>query len=360
MEEVMEGAEDAAAAGKDAEVRGMGVPRMDIDSEGKAAADAKAAETVAGASADAVPAGAAAAKKKFRKVNLDVETKTSARSQAEIDALIEAEAKMANQDRVLRETADKRNELESYIYLMRDKVADTLKNFASERDAAQFQDALTAAEEWLYSDEGFDAVKSVYAMKLAGLRSLGDPIERRQFEAAHRAAAASDLTANVETYKKLANSLEEAYAHIAEAERTLVRNEATAAESWLFDKLEKQGSLPQSVDPAVTVAEVRERTQQMINVCKPILSTPKPVPVVVPEPKPEDKPAAAAAEPAPVGGAEGKETGAADEGGVAAEVTGEEAATGDEAAVAGSETSPMETEDTAAKEEPTAMETDEK
>jgi len=42
------------------------------------------------------------------------------------------ECQMGNQDRIVRETYDKRNELESYIYEMRQKLSDQLAIYCQE------------------------------------------------------------------------------------------------------------------------------------------------------------------------------------------------------------------------------------
>ena len=51
-------------------------------------------------------------------------------------------------DRVLRETADKRNELESYVYTMRDKLVGSLRPYVEGKEADTFAARLTAAEDW--------------------------------------------------------------------------------------------------------------------------------------------------------------------------------------------------------------------
>ncbi|CAN0417270.1 unnamed protein product, partial [Laminaria digitata] len=51
-------------------------------------------------------------------------------------------------DRVLRETADKRNELESYVYTMRDKLVGNLRPYVEGEEADTFAARLTAAEDW--------------------------------------------------------------------------------------------------------------------------------------------------------------------------------------------------------------------
>lgn len=52
------------------------------------------------------------------------------------------------QDRVIQETADKRNELESYVYAMRDKLVGTLQPYIEGEEAKAFGSSLTAAEDW--------------------------------------------------------------------------------------------------------------------------------------------------------------------------------------------------------------------
>lgn len=77
-----------------------------------------------------------------------MEPNTSAWPKSQIDKAVEVEAQMANQDRVLKETADKRNELESYIYAMRDKLVGSLRPYIEGDEAEAFKSGLTAAEDW--------------------------------------------------------------------------------------------------------------------------------------------------------------------------------------------------------------------
>lgn len=49
---------------------------------------------------------------------------------------------------MLRETADKRNELESYVYAMRDKLVGALRPYVEGEEADNFGKKLTAAEDW--------------------------------------------------------------------------------------------------------------------------------------------------------------------------------------------------------------------
>ena len=54
-------------------------------------------------------------------------------------ASIELEASMAFEDRLITETADKRNELEAYIYSMRDKLDGIYKPYGTEAEKSHMQ-----------------------------------------------------------------------------------------------------------------------------------------------------------------------------------------------------------------------------
>jgi heat shock 70kDa protein 4 len=66
-------------------------------------------------------------------------------------------------------------------------------------------DKLNDAESWLYGD-GFDEAKAVYQMKLDELKSLGDPIVRREYEFSYRSEAAKAVGQQVEFFRKIALS----------------------------------------------------------------------------------------------------------------------------------------------------------
>jgi heat shock protein 4 len=246
-------------------------------------------------------------KKKVKKTNLEY---TMARpldwSKDEIARFNEFEVAMANQDRVVKETADMRNELESYIYDMRDKIISEsqLANYGTQAEKDAFDKKQMDTENWLYED-GFDATKSVYAGKLAELKKIGGPIEARAAQADKRPNAVAAIQKNVEKYKNwLADAQgNDMYSHIADEEFEKCHSSCDSTSSWVYDMLDKQGSLAQNVDPAFTAADMQTKSQELTNVCGPIMHKPKPkplpkVPAAAPaEEKPqEEAPAEAPAE----------------------------------------------------------------
>jgi heat shock protein 4 len=208
-------------------------------------------------------------------------------SRDDVKAAIEIEARMALEDKLLKETADKRNELESYIYGMRDKIDASLKPYSTADEGQRLKSMLVDAEDWLYGD-GFDEVKSAYVKRIDELKAVGNVIESRYIEETNRPQAINALKTQIDLCKAFAANYDEAHAHIDEEERSRIRAEASEAESWLFDTQAKQGELPQNKDPVLTGEEISKRRTKLFNVANPIMIKPKPKPVPKEEPKKEE------------------------------------------------------------------------
>merc|ERR1712000_284789 len=77
--------------------------------------------------------------------------------------------------------AEKKNELEAYIYDLRAKLDEQYAEFASEEEKTTIKAKLEATEDWLY-DEGDDASKGVYIAKMDEIRAMAGPIVQRHFD----------------------------------------------------------------------------------------------------------------------------------------------------------------------------------
>jgi heat shock protein 4 len=233
-------------------------------------------------------------KKKIKKTNLEFsEVRTLGWTKAEIDSYFEKEVSMTNVDRIVKETADMRNALESYIYDMRDKIISEseLAPYATDDEKSTFSSLLETTENWLYED-GFDATKSVYGEKLKALQNCGIPIEFRRQEAKTRPDAMTALQRTIEKYQSWNNTsaADEQYAHITEEEFTKCREACDTAANWMYETMDKQGSLAPNQDPAVTTEAIHAQTNSLTKTISPIMHKPKPKPKPV-EKKEEEKPA---------------------------------------------------------------------
>lgn len=227
-------------------------------------------------------------KKRFTKVPLQIERESFGLDEKAVRDALELEASMANEDRLITETADKRNELESYIYTMRDKLIGEYKKFASDEEVTTLNSGLQETEDWLYGD-GFDSVKSEYKKKLDDLKVTGDKIEFRSIESEKRADAIEGLKKQIEMCKTFASNRDEMYSHITDDERGRVTAEVKSAEDWIYEMLGKQADLPDCADPVLTCASIQSKRNSLFTVTNPIMTKRKPKPEPKPVPPQEGK-----------------------------------------------------------------------
>lgn len=232
-------------------------------------------------------------KNKIKKITMEYTVRRPLEwTKREIDEAHEREVAMANTDRIVRETADMRNELESYIYEMRDKISSEnhLGPYGTDEEKDAFIALNEKTENWLYED-GFDATKAVYAEKLKELKAIGEPIQKRKAEAEGRAAAVSALQSTLETYKNWAmeSQTNEIYKHITDEERSKVNATCDEVSAWMYEKLDEQGALAPNQDPVLTVADLNAKIRTLKETCGPIMHKPVPKKTEVPKSKEEPK-----------------------------------------------------------------------
>jgi heat shock protein 4 len=259
------------------------------------------AEVVKGSKEAPAEGGEEEKKKKIKKTNLEFKvTRHVDWSREEVDKAYEHEVAMANTDRIVQETADLRNELESYIYDMRDKITSDsqLGPYGTDAEKSAFAAKNDAMETWLYED-GFDATKAVYVEQLLELKALGNPLEMRQMEAESRAMTVTNLQASLELYNKWVNEsqTDERYAHITDDERAVVHGKCDEISAWLYELLDKQGGMALNQDPVLTIAVLNTKNKELVAKCKPVMNKAAPKKKKE-EPKPEAPAAAAEVPPA--------------------------------------------------------------
>jgi heat shock 70kDa protein 4 len=224
------------------------------------------------------------AKTKFRTTDLKIDAEEPGLSRDQIREALDLEASMAYEDRLIRETADKRNELESYIYSMRDRLDGNLNPFSASGERDQLKNLMNTAEDWLYN-EGFDVSKGEYSRKIDELRIIGDKIEFRFNQNQSRQSSVDALRKQLEMCKSFAANYDDAHSHITDEERDRIRKEVMSTESWLFDLINRQDSMPLSADPVLTTEVVSNKRSALFNATNPIMIKPKPKPEPTPQPQ---------------------------------------------------------------------------
>jgi len=188
----------------------------------------------------------------------------------------EEELNMQNDDRVQFETREKLNELESYVYGMRDKLNGAMKEFMKPHDTEQFLAILQATEDWLYDNA--EAAKSVFVAKLEELQKIGDPVDRRYNESTRRPQALADFIAKMNEYQAIASPSNEATSHIDADKKDEIRRKAEEHKTALDHKIAMQTGLAPYDEPTVTIAQINSTLQEFESWAKPILNAPKPAP----------------------------------------------------------------------------------
>jgi len=117
-------------------------------------------------------------KKQVRKGDLPLVAGTASMDQQSKDAAAEKENQMMMEDKLVNDTEDKKNELESFIYELREKVDGQYAEFCSEEEKEKIRTKCADTEDWLYED-GEDATKAVYIAKIDEVRSVAGPVIQR-------------------------------------------------------------------------------------------------------------------------------------------------------------------------------------
>ncbi|KAK3292289.1 heat shock protein 70 family [Chaetomium fimeti] len=120
-------------------------------------------------------------KKQVRKGELPIVSATHSLEVTTKNAVSEREAAMVMEDKLVADTEEKKNELETYIYDLRNKLDDQYADFASDEEKEKIREKLMASEDWLY-DEGDDTTKAVYVAKMDEIRALAGPVVQRHFD----------------------------------------------------------------------------------------------------------------------------------------------------------------------------------
>ncbi|KAF7668685.1 hypothetical protein LDENG_00294630 [Lucifuga dentata] len=195
-----------------------------------------------------------------------------------LNLFVENEGKMIMQDKLEKERNDAKNNVEEYVYDMRDKLHGSLEKFVSESDRDALSLKLEDTENWLYED-GEDQPKQVYIDKLAELKKLGQPIQERHMEAEERPKAYEELGKQIQQYMKFVEAYkmkEEQYDHLDDADASKVDKLTNDAMIWMNTAMNQQSKQSLTVDPPVKVKDIQAKMRELFSACNPIVTKPKP------------------------------------------------------------------------------------
>ena len=190
--------------------------------------------------------------KKFRKIEVDSKDIFKGLTHSELKQAIDLEAKMAVEDKIIIETAEKRNNLESYIYSMRDRLNGPLKTYCTEKEKDAVKLAFEDTEEWLYSREGEEASKAQFIEKLSSLKTIPDNVEARLKDEQARPANIRLIEKQIDLCKAFLSSLDD-------DDRNTLSDTIDNTEKWLQESLIKQERHGKDKDPLLTTDMINKK-----------------------------------------------------------------------------------------------------
>merc|ERR1719361_3287052 len=202
--------------------------------------------------------------------------------------MFELEAPFINVDRIVHETDEAKNDLETYVYALRDKIDDTHRDYIEEKAREQLSAKLTAMEDWVY-EQGDEANKTQFLEKLKELKDIGDPMEYKKWEREHRQGRVANLKKLVTKYQQWPATQEEQYAHIGEEKRKECQKFADDADAWLANLLIQQDRLKAFEEPKLKCKDIDNKYRELYANCDKIVNIPKPKPKVEPKKEEEKK-----------------------------------------------------------------------
>jgi len=198
---------------------------------------------------------------------------------------MDAESKIQSEMREIRETDERRNDLEGYIFLNRDKVSGDYAAFIAASEKDTFLADLQKAEDWLY--DNFDAKKVQYVEKLSELKKTGDVVQWRWKENQMRAEWIAAVQGTVKNYLEAASEPGDKYDHIAKEKLQSIIDECKKTENWLNETLALQEKVPDHEKPVLMCSEMEKKIKELAHMADEILKERKPAPP--PPPAADDK-----------------------------------------------------------------------
>ncbi|AQK54690.1 Heat shock protein 17 [Zea mays] len=153
-----------------------------------------------------------------------------------------------------RKTAELKNNLESYVYSMKEKVQD-----------------------WLYMD-GEDAQANEFKERLGQLKAIGEPILFRLSELKARPAACENARLYLDELQKIVNKWETNKQWLPKKRVDEVVSQAEKVKAWLEEKENLQKNTPVYSSPVFTSEQVYEKVLDLQDKVSSVNRIPKPKP----------------------------------------------------------------------------------
>lgn len=175
------------------------------------------------------------------------------------------------------------NDLEAYLYKVKNRVADeetALAKVSTDEQRQEVVDLANAAEEWLY-DDGRDATVAQYQEKQQAIRVKAEAIFHRFEELTARPAAVEKARKSLADVRRAVETWAEKLPHITDEEKEALLATVTVAENWLNEKVAAQAEISSFETPVFQSKEIAGHVKPVAAAFEKLLKKPKPAPPVI-------------------------------------------------------------------------------
>ncbi|KAL5808288.1 hypothetical protein ACOSQ3_028979 [Xanthoceras sorbifolium] len=200
------------------------------------------------------------------------------------EALAEAKTKLEvldKKDAERRRTAELKNNLESYIYAIKEKLetSEEIEKVSTSDERQSFIEKLDEVQDWLYTD-GEDATANEFQECLDSLKAVGDPIFFRFKELTARPAAVELAQRYLGELQQIVRDWETKKPWLPKDRIDEVLKDADKFKGWLDEKVNEQKKTSGFSKLVFTSEEVYEKVFKLQEKVTSINKIPKPKPKV--------------------------------------------------------------------------------
>ncbi|GFT22822.1 heat shock 70 kDa protein 4L [Nephila pilipes] len=215
-------------------------------------------------------------KKTPQEIELQIDSKVPQLSESEIKTFVESEMKMIHQDSSEEKRINAKNSVEEYVYEMRSRLSDELKQYIDKQEHDDFLHKLDQTEEWIYAE---DQNEAKYKDKLSELMSMVDPVFNRKYGYEQKSIILTELhniLVDAENILKAYMSGDKMYSHIEPKDMEQVQRIVDENEVWLQLQLKSLEELKMQENNSVSIETLVTQKEKLKEAIFPILNKPKP------------------------------------------------------------------------------------
>lgn len=167
---------------------------------------------------------------------------------------------MSNQDRIIVETYEKKNQLESLSYKWKEKLNGSHKIYAKPESIPDIIALLEQTSEWLYG-QGKQSNRGTYNTKIEQVQAKVGDIQKRYDSYEQVSHEITNLMKCLKTNFDTCNSLDKQYEHITPEERQVVLNQIEGIKNWIQNAEQQQKNRPRWENPVVTSQDIKQKVR---------------------------------------------------------------------------------------------------